>query len=126
MIGAIAIVIAASVGASCGSGTPTSPAASGAAHTVIATVMLESTGPNPREITVGVGETVSFMNHDEVPYTIAGGAGPSQPGCSEVNAIGVLGPYEIRPTAPFPSAKTCEYHVPRGAAVQFSGRIVIR
>jgi plastocyanin len=121
-----AIAMIASLTASCGSGTPTSPVPSGASHVVIATVMLESTGPSPREITIGVGETVSFMNHDEVPYTVAGGAGPSQPACSEVNAVGVLGPYEIRRTAPFATAKTCDYHVPRGSAILFSGRIVIR
>ena len=126
MTGAIATAIMASVAASCGSGTPTSPVSGGASHVVIATVMLESTGPNPREITIGVGETVSFMNHDEVPYTVSGGAGPSQPPCSEISAVGVLGPYQIRPTAPFATAKTCDYHVPRGSAVLFSGRIVVR
>ena len=88
--------------------------------------MLEATGPNPREISIGVGEFVSFMNHEAVPYTLAGGAGPSQNDCPEVNAVGLLGPGEIRFTAPFPAAKTCDYHVPRGQAVLFSGRIIIR
>jgi plastocyanin len=109
--------------ASCGSGTPTSPAGGGP---VIATVMLESTGPNPREITIGVGETVSFMNHEGVPHTIAGGAGPSQSACPEINAVGLLSPGEIRSTAPFSTAKICDYHVPSGQVVLFSGRIVVR
>ena len=111
---------------SCGSRTPTSPAGGGELHTVIATVMLEGTGPNPREITIGVGESVSFMNHEGVPYTVAGGAGPSQSACPEVNAVGLLGPGEIRSTAPFSVAKTCDYHVPNGQAVLFSGRIFVR
>ncbi len=81
-VGAIATAVIAAMAASCGSGTPTSPAAG---HAVIATVMLESTGPNPREITIGVGETVSFMNHEGVPYTVSGGAGPSQSACPEIN-----------------------------------------
>jgi hypothetical protein len=42
------------------------------------------------------------------------------------NAVGLLGPGEIRSTAPFPAAKTCDYHVPRGQAVLFGGRIIIR
>ena len=88
--------------------------------------MLESAGPNPREITITVGERVSFMNHDVVSYTVAGGTGPAQPDCSEINAVGVLAPFDIRPTAPFLTAKTCDYHVPRGQAVLFGGRIVIR
>lgn len=88
--------------------------------------MLESTGPNPREITIGVGEFVSFMNHESEPFAVAGGAGPSQADCPEINAVGLLGPGEIRSTAPFPAAKTCDYHVPRGQAVLFGGRIIIR
>jgi hypothetical protein len=52
-----AAAIIAATAAACGSQTPTSPAPGG--HTVIAMVMLESTGPNPREIAIGVGEFVS-------------------------------------------------------------------
>jgi len=91
--------------------------------------MLEATGPNPREITIGVGETVSFMNHEHVPYTVTGGpgpSGPSQSACPEINAVGLLGPGDIRSTAPFSIAKTCDYHVPNGQAVLFSGRIIVR
>jgi hypothetical protein len=66
------------------------------------------------------------MNHEAVPYTVAGGTGPSQPACPEINAVGLLGPGEIRFTAPFSIAKTCDYHIPSGQAVLFSGRIVVR
>ena len=126
-VGTVAAAMVAAMAASCGGQTPTSPATGGALHTVISTVMLESTGPNPREVTIAVGEFVSFMNHEGVPYTVAGGAGPSQSAaCPEINAVGLLGPGEIRSTAPFSTAKTCDYHVPNGQAVLFSGRIVVR
>ena len=88
--------------------------------------MLEGTGPNPREITIGVGESVSFMNHEGVPYAVAGGAGPSQSACPEIDAVGVLRPGEIGSTDSVSVAKTCDYHVPNGQAVLFSGRIVVR
>jgi plastocyanin len=120
---AISAAIIAAMAASCGSQTPTSPAGDDA---LIWTVMLESTGLNPREITIDVGDTVSFMNHESVPYAIAGGAAPSQSACPEINAVGVLGPGEIRSTTPFSVAKTCDYHVPNGQTVLFSGRIVVR
>src|SRR5688500_5038777 len=123
---AIAAAILAAMAVSCGSRTPTAPAGGVQVHTIIATVMLESTGPNPREMTIAVGETVSFMNHEGVPYTVDGGASPSQSACEEIKAVGLLRPGEIRPTAPFSTAKTCDYHVPSGQAVLFSGRIVIR
>jgi plastocyanin len=118
------MAIIAAMTASCGSGTPTSPAAQ--THTVIATVMLEATGPNPREMTIGVGEFVSFMNHERVSYTVAGGTVPSQAGCPEIDAVGLLRPDDIRWTTPFSTAKTCDYHIRNGQAVLFSGRIVVR
>jgi plastocyanin len=123
---AFALAIIASMSTSCGSGTPTAPAGSGAMHTAPSTVMLESTGPNPREMTIDVGRTVSFMNHEFVSYTVAAGAGPSQPGCSEIGAVGSVPPGEIRPTEPFSTSKTCDYHVTRGQTVAFTGRIVVR
>lgn len=122
---AIAATVVAATAAACGS-TPTVPGGNGQVHTVVSMVMLEATGPNPREITVDVGETVSFMNHEGVPFTVAGGASPSQSGCSEINAVGVLRPGDVRATEPFSTAKTCDYHVPNGQAVLFSGRIFVR
>ena len=88
--------------------------------------MLEAAGPTPREITVGIGEFVSFMNHERVPYTVAAGAAPSQTGCPEIDSVGLLRPDDIRSTAPFSTAKTCEYHVRNGQTVLFGGRIVVR
>ncbi len=120
---AMAAVIA-TMAASCGSGTPTSPSAG--SHTAIATVMLEAAGPNPREMTIGVGEFVSFMNHERVAYTVVAGPGPSEAACPELNAVGVLRPDDIRWTAPFSTAKTCDYHIRSGQTVLFSGRIVVR
>ena len=122
---AATIVAAVLPAVACGS-SPASPSPSGQTHTLVSTVMLESSGLNPREITVAVGEQVSFMNHDTVAHTVAGGSAPSQPDCAEISAVGVLAPFEIRPTAVFSSAKTCDYHVPRGGVVLFSGRIIVR
>jgi plastocyanin len=122
----VAVALTASVAVACGSQTPASPTAGDEVHKVPATVMLESTGFNPREVTVAVGQSVSFMNHDSVPHPIAGGLGPSQPGCPEIAAVGVLAPGDIRPTMPFATPQTCDYHVLRGVAVLFNGRIVVR
>jgi plastocyanin len=113
---------------SCGSVTPVSPggAAPPPTHTVPLTVMIMETGPTPRDITVVVGATVTFMNHDTVPHGVAGGASPAQPGCPEIDAVGVLEPGDIRSTLPFTSVRSCEYHDPRGGSDTFTGRIVVR
>jgi hypothetical protein len=113
--------------ASCGSKTPTSPGGDGPLHTIIATVMLEATGPTPREVTIGIGEFVSFMNHERVSYTVASGADPLQSAkCTEIDTVGLLRADEIRQTAPFSTARTCDYHIRNGQAVLYSGRIVVR
>ena len=89
-------------------------------------VMILDSGPSPKEIAIGVGDTVQFMNHDTVPHGVAGGAEPARPDCPEITSIGVLMPGEIRSTSPFTTAKTCDYHDSRVSSSQFTGRIVIR
>jgi plastocyanin len=88
--------------------------------------MIMETGPSPNDLTIAVGDTVTFMNHDSVPHGVAGGSDPARPDCPEINAVGVLLPGEIRSTMPFTTAKTCEYHDPRVTSATFNGRIVIR
>jgi plastocyanin len=122
----VAMIVALPLAASCGSSTPASPTSNPGAHTLPSTVMIMDTGPTPKELTIGVGATVTFMNHDAVPHGVAGGAEPARPDCPEINAVGVLMPGEIRSTSPFTTAKTCEYHDSRVSSSLFSGRIVIR
>ena len=109
---------------SCGSQPPTQPSVG--TPPLTPTVMVESSGLNPPQITISVGETVSFMNHDNIAYTVTAGTGPAQTGCAEIGAVGQLAPFEIRATAPFSAAKTCDYHIPRGSAQAFTGRIIVR
>lgn len=87
--------------------------------------MIMSTGVTPAEIIIPVGERVTFMNHDTVPHAVAGGSEPAKPDCPEIDAVGVLAPGELRATAPFVAARTCEYN-PRSPSALFKGRIVIR
>jgi hypothetical protein len=80
----------------------------------------------PEELTIAVGERVSFMNHDRTTYTIAGGREPSGPDCPEVNVVGVLTSGDTRNTEPFTTAKTCEFHVSHDQSGLVTGRIIIR
>ncbi len=80
----------------------------------------------PEELTIPVGERVSFMNHDRSTYTIAGGREPSRPDCPEVNVVGVLASGDTRTTEPFTTAKTCEFHVTHDQSALLTGRIIIR
>jgi plastocyanin len=123
----LAAIITAPLAVSCGSSTPVSPTVSPApAHVVPSTVMIMDTGPDPKDVTIAVGSTVSFMNHDTVAHAVAGGSDPARPDCPEIDAVGVLMPGDVRSTLPFTSARTCEYHDPRVGSSRFTGRIVIR
>ena len=81
--------------------------------------------PVPQELTVTIGERVSFMNHDLTMYTIAGSQ-PSSVNCPELNGLGVLASGDVRTTEPFTSAKTCQFDVSANASGLQTGRIVIR
>jgi hypothetical protein len=121
------VAIVAVAASSCGTATQTSPtSATAAAHTFPQTIMILEGHPVPEELTVAIGDRVSFMNHDLTPYTIAGGRDPSRSDCPEINTVGVLASGDTRATEPFTSAKTCDFHVSHDTAALLTGRIIIR
>ena len=80
----------------------------------------------PDELTIAVGERVTFMNHDRTTYSIAAGREPSRGDCREIDVVGVLSSGETRDTEPFTTAKTCEFHVSQDQSALLTGRIIIR
>jgi hypothetical protein len=80
----------------------------------------------PTELTIVVGEQVSFMNHDQTSYTVAGGRAGSGRECAEIEGVGVLAPGSIKSTGAFTTARTCDFHVSRAESPLATGRIVVR
>jgi hypothetical protein len=126
--GIAGIAIAAVVANSCGTAAPTSPTtpATAGPHTFPRFIMIMEGRAVPEELTIAVGERVSFMNHDRTTYTIAGGREPSRPDCPEINVVGLLASGDTRNTEPFTTARTCEFHVSRDQSALLTGRIIIR
>ena len=126
-LSAIAVAVLTS---SCGGGgatapsPPSGPAPPGPADPPIVT--LASTGANPRQLMVAVGDRVTFVNNDSQPHDIAGGPDPATPDCHEIDAVGFLLPGQSRQTAPLLVARTCDYHDHSNHAPVFTGRLVIR
>ncbi len=124
-----ALAVAASTCGSGSSGSPspapsTGPTPPAAVDPPI--IRIAPTGAEPRQLIVGVGERVTFINNDSQPHDIAGGPDPATPDCREIDAVGFLVPGQSRQTAPLPVARTCDYHDHQNHAPVFTGRIVIR
>jgi plastocyanin len=105
---------------------PTPPGAS-APPASPPTIVITATGMAPLEITIDVGQAVTFVNNDARSHDIVGGVDPAHPDCPEILVAGFLTPGQSRATAAFTSARTCEYHDHTALSVPaFQGRIIIR
>lgn len=81
----------------------------------------------PLEITIAVGQRVTFVNNDIRAHDVVGGVDPSHPDCPEIIQAGFLTPGQQRETGIFTTARTCDYHDHTALSVPaFSGRIIIR
>jgi hypothetical protein len=80
----------------------------------------------PEELTIGVGERVTFMNHDRTPYRIAGGREPSRNDCPEIDVVGVLASGDTRATEAFTAARMCDFRFSRDESILGTGRITVR
>lgn len=81
----------------------------------------------PLEITIDVGQRVTFVNNDTRSHDLVGGVDPSNPDCPEITAAGFLTPGQRRDTGVFTTARRCDYHDHTMLSVAaFQGRIIIR
>ena len=81
----------------------------------------------PLELTINVGQTVLWINNDVRPHDVVGGVDPNHPDCPEIVIAGFLSPGQRGETAPFNTAKTCDYHDHTALGVPgFGGKIIIR
>jgi plastocyanin len=89
-------------------------------------VTITANGVSPKELTIQLGGTVTFVNNDRIPHDMAGGPDPQHPDCPESDVVGFLTPGQQRASAPFPRARTCEYHDHNFHSPIMNGQIVIR
>ena len=91
------------------------------------TVSITPSGMIPLDITIAVGQRVTFVNNDTRAHDLVGGVDPSHPDCPEITLAGFLTPGQSRDTGAFTTARTCEYHDHTQLSVAaFQGRIIIR
>lgn len=91
------------------------------------TITITAAGMTPLEITIDVGQRVTFVNNDVRAHDVVGGADPSHPDCPEILQAGFLAAGQRADTGVFTSARTCDYHDHTALGVPaFSGRIIIK
>jgi plastocyanin len=82
---------------------------------------------SPLELTISVGQRVTFVNNDIRAHDVVGGVDPAHPDCPEIVQAGFLTAGQRADTGVFTTAKTCDYHDHTMLGVPaFSGRIIIR
>lgn len=91
------------------------------------TITITAAGMTPLELTINVGQRVTFVNTDSRPHDVVGGKDPNTPECPEIVQAGFLAPGQRGETGVFTTARTCEYHDHTMLSVPaFQGRIFIR
>jgi len=91
------------------------------------TITITANGMVPLEITIEVGQRVTFVNNDVRAHDVVGGVDPANPECPEILQAGFLSAGQRRDTGVFTIARTCNYHDHTALGVPaFSGRIIIR
>lgn len=118
---------------SCGGGdSPTSPGngnngSSGSPGPSGATITIANGRVTPSQVTIAVGQSVTFVNNDGQTRNISSDPHPNHTDCPSINAVGNLSNGQSRLTNAITVARTCGFHNhddPDNA--NFKGRIVIQ
>lgn len=91
-----AIAVAAT---SCSDGSPSAPAPVASTPPVTPplalsgspTITITAAGMSPLELTVAIGQRVTFVNNDSRAHDVMGGKDPATPDCPEITAGRLLG-----------------------------------
>jgi plastocyanin len=102
--------------AACGS--PSSPSGvtvivrdGGTGGTNGATITITGAGVNTPNVTVAVGQTVTFINNDNRPHEMASNPHPQHGSCPSLEAgLGTIAAGQTKVTHSFANAGACGYH----------------
>jgi plastocyanin len=123
------------IGLSCGGGdSPTGPSGGGGGDgggggggNQTQTITVNSSGANPRTLTVTPGTRVLFINNDSSIHEMSSDPHPFHEDCPELNQVGHLNPGQRRESGNLVTTRTCGFHDhanPGTASLQ--GTITIR
>ena len=109
-------------------GTTVISASTGSTGPSGATITITATGVSPSQVSVTIGQSVTFINNDTRPHEMASDPHPTHGTCPSIeNGIGTLNAGQTKLTQGFANAGTCGFHdhLNSGTA-SLQGQIVIR
>ena len=121
-----------------GSSSPTGPSGGGGGSSAVvgatssvgaigATITIGSGGVSPSQVTVSVGQSVTFVNNDTRSHQMESDPHPAHTNCPSINNIGLLSPGQSKSTLGFSGTGSCGYHDHNDSANgSLMGRIVIQ
>ncbi|MPY88969.1 MAG: hypothetical protein GEU99_13705 [Luteitalea sp.] len=92
-----------------GDDSPTAPDPPGGGQSG-ATITITSDGVSPEEVTIEVGQMVTFRNNDNTGHEMRSNPHPTHGQCPPINQVGELGAGQTKQTGVFNSAMTCGFH----------------
>lgn len=124
-IGALMGIVACGGG---GNGGPTGPGTGGGAPGPSgATITIGNGRVTPSEVSISVGQSVTFVNNDGQTRNVTSDPHPIHTDCPQINAVGNIANNQTKLTDAFPAARSCGFHNhddPDNA--NFKGRINIQ
>jgi plastocyanin len=92
-----------------------------------ATITIGSGGVSPSQVTVSVGQSVTFVNNDTRSHQMQSDPHPAHTNCPSINNIGSLSPGQSKSTLGFSGTGSCGYHDHNESSnSSLMGRIVIQ
>ncbi len=107
---ASAMIVACGCGSGSGGNTNPSPVG-GSPGPSSATITIGANGAvSPSNVTINVGESVTFVNNDSRVHQMDSDPHPSHTDCPAMNAVDTLGPGQSKLTNAFTTARSCGFH----------------
>jgi plastocyanin len=94
-----------------GGGTPTNPGPGGGSPGPSgATVTIANGRVTPTNVTISVGQSVTFVNNNGKSQNMTSDPHPEHNACPPMNAVGNIGNGQTKLTNAFTTARTCGFH----------------